>query len=113
MNKLKRLSKAMKMELKEHKVSFIVYTVLRILVIVVVCIQVQERNFESVFLGILTLLLLLIPSFVQVTFRVEIPTLLESIVLLFIFAAEILGEISGFYVIFPFWDTMLHTLNGF
>lgn len=83
------------------------------MVIIVVCIQIYERNFESVFLGILTLLLLLIPSFVQVTFRVEIPTLLESIVLLFIFAAQILGEIKGFYVKFPYWDTMLHTLNGF
>lgn len=113
MSKLKKLGKAMGMELKEHKASFIVYSVLRILVIIVVCIQVHERNFESVFLGILTLLLLLIPSFVQVTFRVEIPTLLESIILLFIFAAQILGEINGFYVKFPYWDTMLHTLNGF
>ena len=33
--------------------------------------------------------------------------------LLFIFSAEILGEISSFYVLFPFWDTTLHTLNGF
>ena len=34
-------------------------------------------------------------------------------ILLFIFAAEILGEISEFYLVFPFWDTVLHTLNGF
>ena len=33
--------------------------------------------------------------------------------LLFIFSAEILGEISSFYVLFPFWDVTLHTLNGF
>lgn len=103
----------MRIELKEHRISFIVYSVLRIMVIAVVCIQIHERNFESVFLGVLTLLLLLIPSFVQVTFRVEIPTLLEGIVLLFIFAAQILGEINGYYVKFPYWDTMLHTLNGF
>ena len=30
-----------------------------------------------------------------------------------IFAAEILGEISSFYVRISFWDTMLHTINGF
>lgn len=113
MKRLKNLWKAMRMELREHRSSFIVYMVLRILVIVVVCIQIHERNLESVFLGVLTLLLLLIPSFVQVTFKIELPTVLESIVLLFIFAAQILGEINGFYVIFPFWDTMLHTLNGF
>ena len=35
------------------------------------------------------------------------------IILVFIFAAEILGEISEFYLVFPFWDTVLHTINGF
>ena len=101
------------MEIKEHKSSFIIYTILRLMVIVSVCIQAYEGSYESVFLGVLTLLLLLIPSFVQVTFRVEIPTLMESIILLFIFAAQILGEIKGYYVKYPYWDTMLHTLNGF
>ena len=32
---------------------------------------------------------------------------------MFVFCAEILGEIGNFYVHFPFWDTMLHTFNGF
>lgn len=103
----------MRMELREHKSSFWVYMVLRILVVAVLCIQIHEKNFESVFLSILTLLLLIIPSLVQVTFRIELPTVLEIIVLLFIFAAQILGEINGFYVKIPLWDTMLHTLNGF
>lgn len=113
MNRIKRLNKAMKMELREHRSSFLVYMILRILVVVVLCVQIYERNFESVFLSVLTLLLLLIPSLVQVTFRIELPTVMEIAVLLFIFAAQILGEIHGFYVIFPFWDTLLHTLNGF
>lgn len=39
--------------------------------------------------------------------------MLEITMLIFIFAAEILGEIFNFYSIFPFWDTVLHTLNGF
>ncbi len=30
-----------------------------------------------------------------------------------IFSAEILGEIQSFYTIIPFWDTLLHTINGF
>lgn len=113
MNKRRRFIRAMRKELREHRSSFIVYLVLRILVILVLVVQLHERNFESAFLSILTLLLLFIPSFVQVTFRIELPTVLEIIVLLFIFAAQILGEIQGFYVRFPIWDTMLHTLNGF
>ena len=74
--------------------------------------QILNRNYENVFLCALTLLLLVIPSLLQVTFRVELPTTLEIIILIFIFAAEILGEIREFYLIFPFWDTALHTLNG-
>ena len=49
MNRKKRLNKAMKMELREHRSSFLVYMILRILVVVVLCVQIYERNFESVF----------------------------------------------------------------
>jgi hypothetical protein len=56
---------------------------------------------------------MILPSVVQVTFRVEFPSALEIIILCFIFAAEILGEMSSFYMRFPYWDTVLHTLNGF
>ena len=65
------------------------------------------------FLCVLTLILFTIPSFIERTIRIDIPDTLEIIILLFIFAAEILGEIQAYYVQFPYWDTMLHTLNGF
>ncbi len=112
-NWFKSMGDALHMELREHRSSFLVYFILRILVIVMMILQVLNRNYENVFLCALTLLLLVIPSLVQITFKVELPTTLEIIILVFIFAAEILGEISEFYLIFPFWDTVLHTLNGF
>lgn len=110
---MKTMWKAMKMELREHRSSFMLYFILRLLVIVMMVLQIFNRNYENVFLCILTLLLLIVPSFVQVTLKVELPTTLEIIILVFIFAAEILGEISEFYLVFPLWDTVLHTLNGF
>lgn len=111
--RLKNFGEALYMELREHKSSFIVYFTLRALVILMLVLQLVNRNYENVFLCALTLLLLVIPSFIQITFRVELPTTLEIIILVFIFAAEILGEISEFYLVFPFWDTVLHTVNGF
>lgn len=113
MKKFQQMQKAIRMEIAEHKSSFIVYMVLRAMVILVMVLQILNRNFENVFLCVLTLLLLTIPSFLQVQLRIEFPSTLEIIMLLFIFAAEILGEIREFYIIYPFWDTMLHTLNGF
>ena len=110
---LRHLREALHMELREHRSSFIVYFTLRVLVIVTLILQLLNQNYENVFLCGLTLLLLIMPSLLQITFKVELPTTLEIIILIFIFAAEILGEIREFYLIFPLWDTALHTLNGF
>lgn len=112
--KKKRITwKEIKEEIREHKSSFAVYMILRILVIITMILQLFNRNYENVFLCALTLILFVVPGFIQAEFKIELPTTLEIIILLFIFSAEILGEINSFYLIFPHWDTMLHTLNGF
>ena len=36
---------------------------------------------------------------------IALPNTLEIIILLFIYAAEIMGEIDAYYVTFPYWDT--------
>lgn len=109
----RKFGEAVRLEIREHKSSFIVFCVLNVFVITTLVRQFFVGNFQSVFLCVLTLLLLIIPSAVQVSFKIEIPTTLEIIVLLFIFAAEILGEINSFYTLIPVWDSILHTLNGF
>lgn len=109
----KILKQAIYTEIREHKTSFTVYVILRALVILMMILQIFNHNFENVFLCILTLALMIVPSFIQVNFKIELPTTLEIIILVFIFSAEILGEISSFYILFPMWDTILHTLNGF
>ena len=111
--RLKVWKKAMNMELREHRSSFVVYVVLRMLVILMMVLQIFNKNYENVFLCILTLLLLFVPSFIQINLKIELPTALEITILIFIFAAEILGEIQAYYIRFPFWDTALHTINGF
>lgn len=113
MGRIKRFWKAMRIEQREHKSSFVVFVILRHSVIIVMVRQLFNGNYESVFLCLLTLLLLLGPSIAQITLRVELPPTLEIIIFLFIYAAEILGEIHQFYTAFPYWDTILHTLNGF
>ena len=113
MKKSERIKKALEMELREHRSSFIVYMVLRALVIICMVLQILNRNYENVFLCILTLFLLVVPSLIQLQLKIELPTTLEIIILLFIFAAEILGEIQEYYIKIANWDMILHTLNGF
>ena len=109
----KTFRQAMAKELREHRSSFIVFSILRILVLAVLVRQIMLASYESAFFCVLTLLLLYVPSWLQVKLRIELPPPLEITILCFIFAAEILGEVNAFYVVVPNWDTMLHTLNGF
>lgn len=97
----------------QNKTTLTVYLVLRALVIFVLVRAALRRDFESVFMCSLTLVLMILPSFFSRKLNVELPTTLEVIILLFIFAAEILGELNSFYIRVPHWDTMLHTINGF
>ncbi len=110
---LGKYHKTFREQVRENKSLAVIYVVLRVLVVTVMVAQFFNGNFENVFLCVLTLLLFFIPSFIERTVRIEVPDTLEVIILLFIFSAEILGEIQAYYIQFPYWDTMLHTLNGF
>lgn len=92
---------------------FYLYFILRALVPITLVRSAFIGHYEHMMLCVLTLVLLLVPSFLEHTLDIELPDLLESIILLFIFAAEILGEIDAFYISIPFWDTILHTTWGF
>ena len=100
-------------EIKKNKVSFAVYITLRVIAIVLLVLSILFGNYESAGMCLLTLIMLLAPPFVEKTFKVDLPTTLEVVVMCFIFAHTILGELASFYVRVPGWDTMLHTLNGF
>lgn len=87
--------------------------ILVVLVFITIVRQFFLASYQNVFLGLLTLVLFAVPRVIEKKLNVSIPAVLQTIVLLFIFSAEILGEINAFYVKIPVWDTILHTLNGF
>ena len=97
----------------KNKTTLSVYLILRALIIFALVRAVLRGDYESVFLCTLSLVLLLMPSILQRKLDITLPGTMEIIILLFIFAAEILGELASFYVRVPNWDTMLHTVNGF
>lgn len=99
--------------IKNKKLVLTVYLVLRILVVLTMLAQIFNGHYENVYICILTLILFMLPSFVERRLHVDLPDTLEIIILCFIFSAEILGEIQEYYLIIPFWDTVLHTINGF
>lgn len=98
---------------KTKKPVIIVYFVLRIFVLLVLIRSLMIGNLANAFVCILTLLLFLVPVFIKKNLGIQLPNTLEIIILLFIFAAEILGELESFYLKFEHWDLMLHTTWGF
>ena len=98
---------------KRNKMLVLLYFALRLIVIVIGILQFWNRDYANVFACVLTLVLFMIPSFFEKKIKIDVPDTLEIIILLFIFAAEILGEIREYYISFPHWDTLLHTTSGF
>ena len=95
------------------KRNMTIYLVLRALVLLTLVRQIFMGNFNNVFLCGLTLLLFVIPAIIEKKLNLALPDTLQILILLFIYSAEILGEINEFYIVIPYWDTILHTLNGF
>ena len=106
----KKVKKAYK---ESDKKSFTCYLILRGLVLITLARQIMLGAWENVFTCLLSLILLLVPFFIEKKFKITIPSTLEIIILCFIFSAEILGEINCFYIKVPHFDTILHTINGF
>lgn len=93
--------------------SLLVYLILRLLVIICMVLELIRGDINNSLLCLLSLILLFMPLAIQNKFKVTLPNALEIAIYLFIFSAEILGEINNFYGIIPYWDTILHTINGF
>lgn len=99
--------------IRRQPVVFAVYLVLRLIVLGTLVSSVIRGEYESAFICLLVLVLFVLPFFIQQNFGIELPSTLEIIILLFIFAAEILGELECYFITYPHWDSMLHTTTGF
>lgn len=120
--KNRKVQKEKKQRYQEHRIrrlksksrlTLATYAVVRLLVLGVLIRSLIGGQFESVYICFLTLFLLLLPSLIERQLGVRLPTGLEVTIVVFIFAAEILGELACFYVTVPFWDKALHTISGF
>lgn len=99
--------------LRSDKKLRILYAVFWAITAAVIVLAALAEDWSGCFAGILALILFLLPSFAEESLRIELPTILEVIVVVFVFCAQILGEIGMYYTRFPFWDTMLHCTSGF
>lgn len=111
--KLNRKQYSLIRQMRHNKSAFRVYLVLLILTVLAAIRSAFVGHWESVFICFLACLLYFIPPLVEKTARIELPTTLQILAFVFVFAAEVLGEIANFYERVPLWDTLLHTVCGF
>ena len=109
----RRTGARLKAAIRRQPAVFAVYTILRLIVLATLVSSILRGEYESAFICLLVLVLFMLPFFIQQNFGIELPSTLEIIILLFIFAAEILGELKCYFITFHHWDTMLHTTTGF
>ncbi|MGE5474523.1 MAG: hypothetical protein ACM3UU_09910 [Ignavibacteriales bacterium] len=92
--------------------EIISWTIRAILIIAIVAYLFTGR-FDGLFVLVITLMLTFYPNVLEKRFRVYLPSSMQIIITVFIFAAQFLGELRGFYDRFWWWDIMLHTTSGF
>jgi len=101
-------------QLRENsKIVVFTYFILRALVILALISSLIQGEYERSFTCVLVLILYFLPDIFERQFKIKLPDTLEIIILCFIFAAEILGELGNYYGQYKYWDTMLHTVSGF
>ena len=83
------------------------------LTMVVLGLGIFFANYNVIFISILTILLFYSVEFLEKIGKFMIPFVLKFLLFLFIFGAEILGEIFDFYGYIDIWDSLLHYMAGF
>ena len=100
-------------KMKEEPGAFWTYIILRTIVILVLIRSIWIGRYDNAIVCVYVLVLYVLPQFVENRMNIEIPSVLEIIIFVFVFLAEVLGEIQAYFLKVSFWDTMLHTTAGF
>ena len=72
----------------------------------------RSRLIFNALMALVLLILTFIPLVVEKAFKVDIPSVMEIIFLIFSVLSFLLGEIGDFYIKYRWWDSMLHAMSG-
>ena len=100
-------------KMREEPGVFWTYIILRTIVILVLIRSLFNGHLDNAIVCAFVLLLYVLPQFVENRMNIEIPSVLEIVIFVFVFMAEILGELDSYYLKYEHWDTILHTSSGF
>ena len=110
---MRKLLAQLKTQYQTEKSMFFVYFILRLIVLGILIRAITRLDYQAIFYCVLSLILFMLPTTLEHRLKITLPNTLEVIILFFIFANEILGELGSYFVNVPNWDTLMHTTTGF
>ncbi|PIN74768.1 hypothetical protein COV18_06120 [Candidatus Woesearchaeota archaeon CG10_big_fil_rev_8_21_14_0_10_37_12] len=94
------------------KTQIIISHILRISLIVAAISAITNNRWTVLFVSCLTLSLTFLPAIIEQKYEIIIPTEIELLMVLFVYAGLFLGEIHSYYIFFWWWDILLHSISG-
>ena len=100
---------------QNSKLSVGIAVLFEIILIATAITSIATRQWKNLTLSLLAIVCLTLPfliSRIAKTKNLVLPSSFQSVLLVFVFLAQYLGEIKKFYQIFWWWDLLLHALFG-
>ncbi|MGN6712603.1 hypothetical protein [Anaerocolumna jejuensis] len=95
------------------KLGVIIYFILNLFVAIAMIISLMQGDGKHIVACFKIFIMFLIPWIIEWKFKLEISPVFIALIQIFMYAAIILGELDSYYMKYPYWDTMLHMINGF
>ena len=91
------------------RIYLVINLLIRISLLIAIIQAIQKTNIIVLFFSTLVFLITFIPLFFKRKYNLRIPTEIEIIIVLFLYASLFLGEVHNYYLKFWWWDILLHT----
>lgn len=99
------------MEKVTKNLNKIITNIVRILIVLIAIFLISQKEFKNLGILAITMLLTFYDKIVEKVLKIKLEDKLKISLIIFIFAAQCLGTVLGFYGRFLWWDTMLHTIS--
>ncbi len=94
------------------KFNIIISNLVRVLVTIAAFGAILTQRWFVFFICLLALVLTYLPDLIRKNYEFYIPPEFEIVMVIFIYASLILGEVHGYYETYWWWDVLLHTGSG-
>ena len=100
---------------QNNKLSLGIAVLFEIILIVTAIVSITTKQWKNLFLTLLAIVCVMLPFIITRIANIKnivLPSSFQLITLVLVFLAQYLGEIMKFYLIFWWWDLLLHAIFG-